>query len=1099
MRAARPLGITIVLAAFMAATVLLTTNQVALADGPIVYVDRDAPGTADGSSWTNAYTNLQDALDATIPGDEIWVAEGIYTPTNTIGQEATIQLVSGVPLYGGFGGYGISETLRSQRNWTAYATVLSGDLDGNDFADPNGVVTGTANITGTNAYHVVTGSGVTETAVLDGFTVTGGQANGSYPYNVGGGMYNDYGDPTLSNVTFSGNTANSSGGGMRNNYSNPTLSNVTFSGNHANNSGGGMCNSHSDPMLSNVTFSGNHADTYGGGMYNRYSHPTLSNVTFSGNHANYNGGGIFNSSSNPMLTSVTFSGNHANNYNGGGMCNYNSHPTLINVTFSGNHADDGGGMYNYNSSNPTLINVTFSGNHANYNGGGMYNSSSNPTLINVTFSGNHANYNGGGMYNYNSNPTLNNCILWGNTASNESQIYGGASINFSLVEGGHSGAGNLNADPRFVDADGPDDVTGTLDDNLRLLPTSPTIDAGDNSAVPTDTLDLDGDDVITEPLPFDPDGNPRFVDVPSRPDTGSGTPPIVDMGAFEANPRDLWITKAVIPTTPRAPGDAITFTLVFVNSATSVATGVVITDVVPAEVTGLGVISSGVAITRVMGVGYAWTVQDLAPDEGGVITITGVISPDLTVALNLTNTAVITTTAVDTDTTNNMGRVQTHVPGIIYVDAGAPGAADGSSWINAYTNLQDALDAAIPGDELWVAEGIYTPTNTAGREATFQLVDGVALYGGFGGYGISETQRSHRDWTAHVTVLSGDLDGNDATDPDGVATGTANITGTNTYHVVTGSGVAGTAVLDGLTITGGQANGSHSHKYGGGMYNTSSNPTLTNVTFSGNHADLRGGGMYNYNSSNPTLSNVTFSSNHADDHGGGMYNYNSSDPTLTNVTFSGNTASAGAGMCNYNSSDPTLTNVTFSGNHANIYGGGMYNYGSSSPTLTNVTFSGNHANSNGGGMFNWGSNPTLSNCILWGNTAPNGPQIYNYGSTPTVTYSLVESGHNGASNRDADPQFVDADGPDDIVGTLDDNLHLLSPSPAIDAGNNAAIPADVLDLDSDGVITEPIPFDLDGNPRFVDTQYRPDTGNGVPPIVDMGVYEYNRSPKPIQI
>ena len=104
----KSLWTTIILAVVMAVIVLLTTTQVVRADGPI-YVDRDAPGpTHDGLSWTSAYTTVQDGLDAAIAGNEIWVAEGVYTPTNTTGQDATFQLVNGVALYGGFGGYGIS-------------------------------------------------------------------------------------------------------------------------------------------------------------------------------------------------------------------------------------------------------------------------------------------------------------------------------------------------------------------------------------------------------------------------------------------------------------------------------------------------------------------------------------------------------------------------------------------------------------------------------------------------------------------------------------------------------------------------------------------------------------------------------------------------------------------------------------------------------------------------------------------------------------------------------------------------------------------------------------------------------------------------------
>jgi len=213
----------------------------------------------------------------------------------------------------------------------------------------------------------------------------------------------------------------------------------------------------------------------------------------------------------------------------------------------------------------------------------------------------------------------------------------------------------------------------------------------------------------------------------------------------------------------------------------------------------------------------------------------------------------------------------------------------------------------------------------------------------------------------------------------------------------------------------------------------------------------------------------------------------SSSPTLTNVTFSGNSATYGGGMSN--SSSPTLTNVTFSGNSA-PYGGGLYNTNSSSPKITNVTFSGNSATDKGGGMWNYSSNPTLTNVIMWGDTATNnGQEIYNSSSNPAIAYSDIQGcggsgggwqsacGTDGGHNIDADPLFVDADGADNTPGTADDNLRLQLTSPAIDAGNNSA-------PGLSGVTT-----DLDGNPRFVDIPTVPDTGSGTPPIVDMGAYE----------
>jgi hypothetical protein len=189
-------------------------------------------------------------------------------------------------------------------------------------------------------------------------------------------------------------------------------------------------------------------------------------------------------------------------------------------------------------------------------------------------------------------------------------------------------------------------------------------------------------------------------------------------------------------------------------------------------------------------------------------------------------------------------------------------------------------------------------------------------------------------------------------------------------------------------------------------------------------------------------------------------NNESSSPTLVDVIFSEN---VGDGLVNSNSSSPTLTNVTFYRNT----GHGIYNSYSSLIILTNVTIHGN-----GGGFYSSFSTPAvLTNCILWGDVWGGEPSEIAYqdpNSKPIVTYSLIQGGYEGAGNIDLDPLFRRAS---------DGNLHLGLYSPAIDAGNN-----DIPELA--GITT-----DLDGNPRFVDIPWINDTGNGTPPIVDMGAYE----------
>jgi len=437
-----------------------------------------------------------------------------------------------------------------------------------------------------------------------------------------------------------------------------------------------------------------------------------------------------------------------------------------------------------------------------------------------------------------------------------------------------------------------------------------------------------------------------------------------------------------------------------------------------------------------------------------------------------------------------------------YVSINGDGS-DGLSWDTAFTNVQDALGVAAFTNvgEIWVAAGIYYPDEGVGQidnsvTSTFLLMDNMVLYGGFD---TNDTKLSDRDWETNITVLSGDIDGDDITD-------------NNAYHVITADGTTGTpitkkTVLDGFTITAGHAYGPKApNYYGGGFYCDGSgsgnecSPSLRNVTFTGNSAEF-GGAMYNDGSvgiSNPSLINVTFSVNHATERGGAMYNNafrGESSSILTNVTFSGNTAAYGGAIYNdgyEGDSSPSLINVTFSGNGSSLYGGAMYNTsrngGTSSPTLTNVTFSGNSAGWNGGALYNFGTDgnsiPVVRNSILWNNKDSSGTgtisaTIYNKNASTTLIHSLVQgslpggswiggSYVNGGANIDTDPLFITQVDPD-TTPTTAGNLRLSNGSPAVDKGNNAFVSVD---------------FDLDNKLRIVDGDF-----DGTP-TVDMGAYEF---------
>ena len=507
-----------------------------ISQGRIIYVDDDANGLNDGTSWENAYKFLQDALADANSVDkpvEIWVAQGTYRPDEdtlhpggTGNRESAFQLINGVTIKGGYAGFG--ESNPNARGIKEYETILSGDI-------------GTPSDANDNCYHVFyhpEGLNLDDTAILDGLTITGGNANGSFPHNCGGGMYNEVSSPTVEACTFTENSAKWGGGMCNEENSSPAVNNCIFNGNLARWSGGGMENDYdSSPSVNNCTFSGNTANAIGGGMYNYYSSPTVQGCTFSANVSGGDGGGMRNEVSSPMVVGCTFSGNSVykngagmdnyyyssptviycaftNNagtdygggmdnhsdcspiiinctfkenaviYRGGGMSNFYSNTIAEGCTFIGNSANYyGGGMYNEGSST-TVKNCTFNGNSSSSSGGGIYNKSSSPKINNCTFSGNLAIYYGGGMRNYeHSSPTVNNCILW---ADAPSEIDGPTpTVTYSDLQGGWPGKGNIDTDPMFVNPDSND---------FHLRADSPCINAGDPRFIagPNET-DMDGE------------------------------------------------------------------------------------------------------------------------------------------------------------------------------------------------------------------------------------------------------------------------------------------------------------------------------------------------------------------------------------------------------------------------------------------------------------------------------------------------------------------------------------------------------------------------------------------------------------------------------
>ncbi|GHV61649.1 hypothetical protein FACS1894195_2490 [Bacteroidia bacterium] len=309
---------------FLPITILCLSAACVYAVAQPIYVTQTGAGSKNGQGWANAFDDLQVAINAANAGDTIWVAVGTYKPyrratgldpyinadanhypnnndgaIDSTNRSNTFALKNGVKIYGGFVG---DETSLSERWHTPSnaETILSGNIGHPDSISDN-------------CYHVVFSYNVDSSACLDGFTITGGTASGNpsgvadNPDNYGGGIYNYYSSPTLSNLIIVGNAASLRGGGIYNDYSEAKLINVVVIKNetyHSDDSGitgggAGMYNYNSAPMLTNLSISGNVSKQgassnppKGSGIYNEIAYPHLFNTIVWGNTPN--GSNVFN-------------------------------------------------------------------------------------------------------------------------------------------------------------------------------------------------------------------------------------------------------------------------------------------------------------------------------------------------------------------------------------------------------------------------------------------------------------------------------------------------------------------------------------------------------------------------------------------------------------------------------------------------------------------------------------------------------------------------------------------------------------------------------------------------------------------------------------
>lgn len=410
-----------------------------------------------------------------------------------------------------------------------------------------------------------------------------------------------------------------------------------------------------------------------------------------------------------------------------------------------------------------------------------------------------------------------------------------------------------------------------------------------------------------------------------------------------------------------------------------------------------------------------------------------------------------------------------------YVNINATGTNNGTSWADAYTDLQSAIGASNFGDEIWVAAGTYKPTATTTRTISFTIKNGTKVFGGFNG---TETLVTQRNSVTNLTILSGEI-----------ATGAAN---DNSYNVVYFSNVGNQTKIDGFTILGGY----NSTGSGAGIRSANSSPVIDNCKIIGNYADI-GGGLSHGGSGNIAIQNCLFEGNICASQGGAINIYVGTNNSITNCYIKSNQSSGlGGAICVAASSQAGLTvaNSVIAGNTSNS--AGIYfnssclvnlynclivgNYSNTSAVIRTETFSSTQSNKvinctiahNNQGVTTGTANTSVAlnsqssviNSVIYGNNALS--QVL--GTGVSMSNCIMQTGTSSASGTNvlsSNPYFVlpgtAASAPFDTTGL---NYRLKPISAGINFGLNASVVGTT---------------DLAGNTRIQNT------------TVDLGAYESN--------
>jgi len=1088
---------------------ILTLTLYQIGFSQTYYVDQNATGANDGSSWVNAFTDLELALAEQDNGftGEIRVAGGqtfypsasrLCTSGCTSPRDYYFLIHEDIQLKGS---YDVSTDTQDYSN----PTILNGDV---------GVPDNTAD----NTLRVVITTNLTNTAVIDGFTITQGNANGvNYA--------------TVNNVSF----ANSRGGGMYNQYSSPSITNTTLVNNSTWLYGGGMCNENSSPSITNSTFVNNSAVEYGGGIFNianedAYSSPTIINSTFYNNSANI-GGGIFNSDNSfPTLYNTALYNNTGNDiFNSSGSTNVSSANNFSETSyFLGNPgvsftqltvdpfvdssdpigadgiwgtADDG--LYPANGS--VLINAgdnSFNTKATDITGNprvlfntidaGAYESlvpNLQPDANNILFVNKNASGgDGSGSSWANAVTELAEASLWANSI--QDVAWQTSSLQIWVAAGTYT-PGIEQTDsfiiPSNVTVLGGFNGTETTADE-RNWAENPTILSGDLNN--SQTANEGDSHTIVTMLGDNAEINGFFIQWGFADDsTDNSQPAIGRSGSGVYNNGDNRIynctLRSNVADTIDDPeigigaglisfGGTLEIINCLFNSNTASANG----GAISAESGTINIINCTIA-------------NNNANKGGGVHFFNGSINATNTIFTNNSGengninddggagTGTANYCLFFNATTGNDGNLPPNITGnnnientdpsytngyqVVYsspvTDAGDNTANPLSLDLNAQNRISNttidigAYEFQSSCEGLNVNEIIYVDTNATGTN------DGTDWTNAFTDLEVALSLQEC-GLTGEIRVAGGQT-----FTPSTSRLCTNNCDSPRDYYFLIHEDIQLKGSYDVSTNTQDYSNPTILSGDIGVANDNNDNTYHVIVTNYLSNDAIIDGFVITIGLANNTESSIINGNEIYKGRGAGMYN-NSSSPIASNIIFSENSAIyEGGGMYNI-LSNPNIFNTVFSENLADVAGGGIYN-NHSSPSISNATFSMNISNY-GGGIFNQNnSNSTIYNTVLHNNTPSD---IYN-DSTSFITAisanNFSESSYlvgSSFTQLTVNP-FVDSSdsiGIDGIWGTADDGLYPANGSVLINAGDNS-------------FNTEAT--DITGNPRVFDT------------TIDVGAYE----------